>query len=109
MDRNRKIERYCDGEVGPPATNPNTNYREEASTPLASTTAFDEAIPNLNRRILFDTAVLKTRGRTLSIATWNVRTLYQPGKIDNVIQEMAEMKIDILGLAEKRWTNSGKF
>jgi len=22
---------------------------------------------------------------------------------------MAEMKIDILGLAEKRWTNSGKF
>ena len=109
MDRNRKRERYCDGEVGPPATNPDTKYREEATTPLASTTVNDEAIPNLNRRIASDTAVLKNRGRTLSIATWNVRIFYQPGKIDNVIQEVAEMKIDILGLAETRWTNSGKF
>ena len=25
------------------------------------------------------------------------------------MQEMAKMKIDILGLAETRWTNSGKF
>ena len=91
MDRNRKREWYRDGEVGPPATNPVTNYRERATTLLASTTAYDEAIPNLNRRIASDTAVLKTRGRTSSIVTWNVRTLYQLGKIDNVIQEMTEM------------------
>ena len=109
MEGKRRRERYCDGEVGPPANNPDTNYREEATIPLASITAYDEAIPNLNRRIASDTAVLKTRGRTLSIATWNVRIVYQPRKIDNVIQEMAEMKIDILGLAETRWTNSGKF
>ena len=99
---------YCDGEVEPTATNPDTNYREGVTTPLASTTAYDEPISNLNRRIVSDTAVLKTRGITLSIATWNVRTLCQPGKIDNVIQEMAEMKIDILRLAEIRWTNSTK-
>ena len=43
------------------------------TTPLASTTAYDEAIPNLNR-IASDTAVLKTRGRTLSIATSIIRT-----------------------------------
>ena len=76
---------------------------------MASTTAYDEAILNLNRRIASDIAVMKTRGRSLSIATWNVRTLYQSGKVDNVIQEMAEMKMDILGLAETRWIDSGKF
>ena len=52
---------------------------------------------------------LKTSGRALSIATWNVRTLYQSGKLDNVIQEMAEMKVGMSGLAETRWTNSIKF
>ena len=109
MDRYRKRERYCEGETRFPATNPDTKYREEATAPLASTTAYDDSIANLERRIASDTAVLKTKGRTLSIATWNVKTLYQPGKIDNVIQEMAEMKIDVLGLAETRWTNSGTF
>jgi len=109
MDRNRKREWYCAGEVGPPVTNPDTNCREEAATPLASITAYGEAIPNLNRRIASDTVVLKTRGRTISIATKNIRNLYQPGKIDNAIQEMAESKIDILGLVGMRWTKSGKF
>ena len=48
--------------LGPPATNPGTNYWEEVTTPLASTTVYDEAIPDLNRRIASDTAGLKTRG-----------------------------------------------
>ena len=91
--------------LGPPAINPDTKYREEATTLWLELLA----IANLKRRIASDTAVLKTKGRTLSTATWNVKTLYQPGKIDNVIQEMAEMKIDVLGLAETRWTNSGTF
>jgi len=45
----------------PPATNPDTNYVEEVTTPLAKTTLYDEAILNLNRSIASDTAVLKTR------------------------------------------------
>ena len=55
-----------------------------------------------------DSAALKTKDRKLVIATWNVRTLYQAGKLDNVIQEMKKMKIDILGIAEARWTESSK-
>ena len=44
------------------------------------------------------------------IACWNVRTLYQKGKLDNVVQEMDRMKINNLGIAETRWqgTNSIK-
>ena len=40
--------------------------------------------------------VMKTQGKILNIGTWNVRTLYQPGKLDNLIQELNHMIIDIL-------------
>lgn len=41
------------------------------------------------------------------IATWNVRTLLQCGKNDNLKIEMARMKIDILGVSEVRWPEAG--
>ena len=41
------------------------------------------------------------------IGTWNVRTLNQDGKLENVIMKMKRLKLDILGLSEVRWTNSG--
>ena len=47
-------------------------------------------------------------GYSLQFGTWNVRTLYQAGKFQNCIQEMEDHKLDILGLAEVRWTDSGK-
>ena len=55
-----------------------------------------------------DSAALKTQDRNLVIATWNVRTFYQAGKLDNAIQKMKRMKTDILGIAETRWTESGQ-
>ncbi|GFO49317.1 endonuclease exonuclease phosphatase domain containing protein [Plakobranchus ocellatus] len=44
---------------------------------------------------------------TQKIATWNVRTLHQKGKSENVIQEMNRIKFNLLGLAEVRWTRVG--
>ncbi|XP_060521344.1 craniofacial development protein 2-like [Cylas formicarius] len=41
------------------------------------------------------------------IATWNVRTLFAAGRLDNLIQEMDRMKIEILGVCEVRWPGSG--
>lgn len=35
--------------------------------------------------------------------------MYQPGKMHNIIQEMNRLKINILGLSEARWPNSGYF
>ena len=43
-----------------------------------------------------------------NIGTWNVRTLYQPGKLDSLIQELNHMKIDIIQIAETRWADTGK-
>ena len=60
----------------------------------------DEHISNPKGRMSSDSAVLKTRNRPLKIGTWNVRTLYQAGKLDNAIYEMNKMKLDILGIAD---------
>ena len=43
------------------------------------------------------------------VATWNVRTLFQKDKLDNVVMEMKRMKLKILGLAEMRWNCNGSF
>ena len=39
---------------------------------------------------------------------WNVRSTNQ-GKFDVIKQEMARMKISILGISELSWTQMGKF
>lgn len=44
---------------------------------------------------------------TVKVTTWNVKTMYQGGKIHNTIQEMDRMGIDILGVSEMRWPNTG--
>ena len=53
-------------------------------------------------------AFLKTRDRCLQIGTWNVRTVYQPGKFENLIQEMQNINLDILRISETHWTEEGK-
>ena len=47
------------------------------------------------------------KGKLLKVGTWNVRTLYRAGKIDNCFQEMTRYDIDILGIAETRRIDSG--
>ena len=47
--------------------------------------------------------------RTQRIATWNIRKVYQQGKLDNVWMEMNRMRINCLGLCEVRWTENDQF
>ena len=42
------------------------------------------------------------------IETWNVRSMNQ-GKLEVVKQEMAIVKVDILGISELKWTGMGEF
>ena len=42
------------------------------------------------------------------IGTWNVRSMNQ-GKLEVVKQEMARVKVDILGINELKWTGMGEF
>ncbi|XP_062907732.1 craniofacial development protein 2-like [Mobula hypostoma] len=41
------------------------------------------------------------------IATWNVRTPYQAGRLDNVIYEMKKLKTNIMGISEVPWIGAG--
>ena len=41
------------------------------------------------------------------VATWNVNTLYQAGKFDNLKREVERMRLDVVGVSEVRWTGSG--
>lgn len=45
----------------------------------------------------------------MRVGTWNVRTLYKAGKLENLKMEMDRMKIDIIGVAETRWQGDGEF
>ncbi|XP_020630998.1 craniofacial development protein 2-like [Orbicella faveolata] len=50
---------------------------------------------------------LKPKVKT-RIACWNVRTLYQTGKFAQVVREFHNYGLDILGVCETRWTESGQ-
>ena len=56
-----------------------------------------------------DICRLQTRNNTIRIGTWNARTLYQKGKLANIIQEIKQMRISILGISEVRWLGTGQF
>ena len=49
------------------------------------------------------------RNKIQRIATWNIRTLYQPKRLDNFTLEMNRMRIRCLGVCKVRWTGIGKF
>ena len=84
------------------------SYRKEVPVSRASRSADDENDSNPPGRSTSESGFLKTRGRCLKIGTWNVRTLYQPGKVENLIQEMQNMNLDMMGIAETQWTEEGK-
>lgn len=44
---------------------------------------------------------------SIKIGTWNVRSMYEAGKIHNTIREMKRLRISVLGVSEMRWPQSG--
>jgi len=44
----------------------------------------------------------------IRVGSWNVRTMYQTGKLAQVVKEMDNYNLDILAVSESRWTGQGK-
>ena len=55
------------------------------------------------------TSAKQSKMSPINLATWNVRTLYQAGQLENLKQELQAVDIDVLGVCETRWTGNGKF
>ena len=53
--------------------------------------------------------VVNKRNPCNRIATWNVRTLLQVGKLENVKEEMRRGGLDVLAMMETRWEGTGEF
>lgn len=45
-------------------------------------------------------------GTSTKVGTWNVQTMFQAGKLENIKLEMDRMGCNILGLSETRWTGN---
>jgi exonuclease III len=43
----------------------------------------------------------------MSFGTWNVRSLYRSGSLMTVARELAEYKLDLVGVQEVRWDKEG--
>ena len=50
------------------------------------------------------TAELLKPKHKIQIGCWNVRTMYQTGKLAQIVKECENYNIDILGISEARWT-----
>jgi exonuclease III len=48
------------------------------------------------------------RSRQYSIGTWNVRTLNQGGKLENLKKEMEKNGVSVMGVSEVRWKGQGE-
>ena len=53
-------------------------------------------------------ADLLTPKYKIRVGSWNVRTLHQAGKLQQVLREMTNYKVEILCVSEARWTDSGR-
>jgi len=56
----------------------------------------------------FRSSTSKTLTRTLTVSIWNVRTLYQAGKLELLQRELERKRYDIVEIAEIRWPGSGE-
>ena len=54
------------------------------------------------------TANLLNPKQLLKLGFWNVRALYQTGKLAQAVSELNRYNLDLMGIAEARWTGSGK-
>ena len=105
MNRTKKASHV--GTLGAPAgsmptVNSFISSREEANRPASRRRREDGRFKRP------DCPFLKTGGGSLRIGTWNVRTLNQLGKIENLTKEAESLGTDILGIAETRYTGEGK-
>ena len=93
----------CPGEQGLRPLLGNQDRVEKSVTGKVSTTKKPK--PN---NIITSTTGMKLRKNILTIGTWNVRTLWETGKLSLLKNEVKCFRYDIIGVSEVRWTGKGE-
>ena len=106
MQRKKK-RRYASTPVPPAGRILVNSYREETNPSGSRANEDDGCGSKPQGRSQSDNVGLKYARGCLKIGSWNVRTLYMQGKLDNLIKESKDMNLDILGVSETRWTGEG--
>ena len=52
---------------------------------------------------------LTTPKKQVRVVAWNIRMMYETGRTAQVVKDMSRYNVDILGISEMRWTDSGSF
>lgn len=102
-----------------PATPPRKNFtatetttREYNSTGQWSeadqATGLMKAGDQIREDVSSQTAELLTPKRCMRVGFWNVRTLFQAGRLAQAVHEMNSYDLCMLGVSEARWTGTGK-
>ena len=84
--RNQTLEEEPRTEAAMPCMMNRDEIREDVSTPMES---------------------LAKPKHIVRVAAWKVRTMYETGRAAEVVGEMKRYKVNILGVSEMRWTDSG--
>ncbi|XP_016427672.1 craniofacial development protein 2-like [Sinocyclocheilus rhinocerous] len=58
------------------------------------------------QRLMTDTTF--TAKRITRMGTWNIRTLHQSSRLNQLLKEFEQHRFDLLGISEVRWTGSGE-
>ena len=85
---------------------------EESCSSKGSCSQNDGKLPNPQGGVSPERSSSKNaahRLKDIKIGTWNVRTMYDTGKLQLLAKEMTRLNCNICGLAETRWSGNGHF
>ena len=76
-----------------------------SATLMAGSMTDDSQTPT--RAAILSAEILRPRNN-MTIGCWNVRTMFQTGKLAQIAKEFESYNINILGISEARWMGTGK-
>jgi hypothetical protein len=55
-----------------------------------------------------DDSQKRTRHTEITLATWNMQTMLQPGKMNEIMEERGKARVDIVAVQEICWQGQGR-